>query len=159
MTAERKPVDAHFERDGVTISNPEPRPYAVLQPIVWAGGPTAPRRKPIGIDLYTAAPGPVGWDGFESYADTATPTGPGYQTSPTGAAAAVPSQPSKSYRTTPHEFSGGRDWRRRSRDLCTLTVTDGLTQQHNASPTFVVTTRRGPADTNVNPAISFAGIA
>ncbi len=146
------PVTLTSSATGVSGSNAGTATFTpVLQPIVWAGGPTsAAPGNPIGIDLYTAAPGPVGWDGFESYAEHGYTDGPWYQTlTQTGAAACstfatvqiIPNDGLTIFQADAiaSPVAG----------LCTLTVTDGLTQQHNASPTFVVTYTTWSADTNV----------
>jgi hypothetical protein len=113
----------------------------LLQPIVYISGPhSAFPGNPVGIDLFTTSPSPVGFTGQEVYSETGF-TNPPYGgilslqntagCAPFATVINIPTPPSTTFMATatPSAVAG----------LCLLTVTDGLTDQLNPLPTFVVT--------------------
>ncbi|HEY0869723.1 MAG TPA: hypothetical protein VGD55_04950, partial [Acidothermaceae bacterium] len=115
----------------------------VLQPIVWFSGPTSVvAGSPKGVDLFTNDnTSAIGYTGTEVYAES------GFTNSPYSMALSVDGASACSTFatvTTGADTSNGTPFTATSiaspvAGLCTLTVTDNLTDQPNALPTFVVT--------------------
>jgi len=114
-----------------------------LQPVSWVSGPTSlAAGSPKGIDLFTSdSTSNVGYTGTESYSE------PGFTNAPynkqlgvTGASACA----AFATLATGPNSAGATPFTATSiaspvAGLCTLTVTDNLTDQPNTLPTFVVT--------------------
>ena len=138
------PITLTSAATGVTGANAGSAVFTpVLQPIVWFSGPTSVSAgSPKGVDLFTNDnTSPIGYTGTEVYAENGF-TNPPYSMalSVTGAAGCA----TFATVTTGADTANGTPFTATSiaspvAGICTLTVTDNLTDQPNALPTFVVT--------------------